>query len=131
VPPAVVEFATTAQRHHRDHAAAWNAVLTRSDKQAVTGVDVTVKAQVDQQFSQVKDVAGLARLALELEDVAAATYLAAIDAVKSPAGIKTAATIEPVELQHSAILNFVLGQYPVPNSFTPLTGARPVSDKIG
>jgi hypothetical protein len=51
--------------------------------------------------------------------------------VKSPAGIQTAATIEPVELQHAAILNFLLGQYPVPNSFTPQTGARPVSDMIG
>ena len=38
--------------------------------------------------------------------------------MKDPAGIKTAATIEPVELQHAAILNFLLGQYPVPDSFT-------------
>jgi hypothetical protein len=36
-----------------------------------------------------------------------------------------------VEEQHGAILNFVLGQYPVPNSFTPTTGARPTSDQIG
>ena len=131
VPPAVVTFATTVQQHHKDHAAAWNGVLTGAGKQAVNGVDITVKGDVDKQFAQVKDVAGLAKLALGLEDVAAATYLAAIDAVKSPAGIQTAATIEPVELQHSAILNFLLGQYPVPNAFTPQTGARPVSDMIG
>jgi hypothetical protein len=131
VPPAIVTFATTAQTQHKDHAAAWNAILSSAGKQPVNGVDLTVKTEVDQQFAQVTDVAGLAKLALELEDVAAATYLAAIDAVKSPAGIQTAATIEPVELQHSAILRFVLGEYPVPDAFTPQTGARPVSDMIG
>ena len=131
VPPAIVTFATTAQAQHKDHAAAWNAILSSAGKQPVTGVDQTVKAEVDKQFAQVTDVGGLAKLALGLEDVAAATYLAAIDVVKAPAGIRTAATIEPVELQHSAILRFVLGEYPVPDAFTPQTGARPVSDMIG
>jgi len=131
VPPAIVTFATTALAQHKDHAAAWNAILSSAAKQPVTGVDLTVKAEIDKAFAQVTDVGGLAKLALGLEDVAAATYLAAIDVVKSPAGIKTAATIEPVELQHAAILRFVLGQYPVPDAFTPQTGARPVSDQIG
>ena len=132
VPPAIVTFATTAQSQHRDHAAAWNAVLTAAKKQKITGVDLTVKNSViDPAFAQVTDVTGLATLALELENVAAATYLAAIGVVKSPAGVETAATIEPVEEQHGAILNFVLGQYPVPNSFTPTAGARPTSDQIG
>jgi hypothetical protein len=130
VPPAVVTFAQTAQQQHKDHAVAWNAVLTGAGKKAVSGVDTTVKRSVDQAFAKVKDVPGLARLALDLEDVAAATYIAAIDAVKNPAGIKTAATIQPVEMQHSAILHFVLGEYPVPDAFAKSTGARPVSDKI-
>jgi hypothetical protein len=132
VPPAIVTFATTAQSQHRDHAAAWNAVLTAAHKPKITGVDLTVKNSViDPAFAQVTDVTGLATLALQLENVAAATYLAAIGVVKSPAGVETAATIEPVEEQHGAILNFVLGQYPVPNSFTPTAGARPTSDQIG
>ncbi len=132
VPPAVVTFAQTAMSQHKDHAAAWNAVLTGAGKPAVTGVDTTVKtAVVDPAFAQVKDVTGLAKLALELEDVAAATYLSAIGAISTPAGIKTAASIEPVELQHAAILNFVLGTYPVPDTFTKTDGARTTSDKIG
>ena len=61
---------------------------------------------------------------------AAATYLEAISVVSAPAGLKTAATIEPVELQHAAILHFVLGQYPVPDSFTKMDGARPLTDVI-
>ena len=132
VPPAVVTFATTAQAHHKAHAAAWNAVLTGAGKSAVTGVDMTVKtAVVDPTFAKVTDVAGLAKLALTLEDVAAATYLNGIGLIQSKAGIETAATIQPVELQHAAILNFVLGQYPVPNAFGQTTGARVPTDAIG
>jgi len=131
VPPAVVTFAQTAQRQHKDHAAAWNGVLTGAGKDAVSGVDLTVKKSVDAAFAQVKDVPGLAKLALELENGAAATYLAAIDGVKSTDGIKVAATIQPVEMQHAAILNFLLGQYPVPDTFAKLDGARTTKDKIG
>jgi len=131
VPPAVVTFAQTAQSQHKDHAAAWNAVLTGAGKKAVTGVDLTVKKSVDKAFAQVKDVPGLAKLALDLENVAAATYISAIGVVKAPAGIKTAASIQPVEMQHAAILHFVLGEYPVPDAFAKSAGARPVTDKIG
>jgi len=132
VPPAVVTFAQTAKSHHTQHAAAWNAVLAGANKPAVTGVDTTVKtAVVDPAFAKVKDVGGLAKLALQLENVAAATYLEAISVVAAPAGIKTAATIEPVELQHAAILSFVLGEYPVPDAFTKMDDARPLTDSIG
>ncbi|MET0627706.1 MAG: ferritin-like domain-containing protein [Acidimicrobiia bacterium] len=131
VPPAVVTFAMTAQSQHKDHAAAWNGVLTGAGKKAVTGVDLTVKKSVDQAFGSVTDVPGLAMLALDLENAASATYLAAIDAVKSKPGIQTAATIQPVELQHAATLLFVLGEYPVPNTFAKQDGARTTSDKIG
>ena len=43
VPPAVVTFAQTAQMQHKDHADAWNAILTAAGKPTVTGVDTTVK----------------------------------------------------------------------------------------
>ena len=84
-------------------------MLTGAGKKAVTGIDLTVKRSVDKAFAEVTDVPGLARLALDLENVASATYLAAIDGVKSRPGIQTAATIQPVELQHAAILNFRAG----------------------
>jgi hypothetical protein len=132
VPPAVVTFAQTAQSQHKDHAAAWNAILTGAGKPSVTGVDTTVKTKVvDPAFAKVHDVAGLAKLALQLENVAAATYLESISLVSAKSGIETAATIQPVELQHAAILNFVLGKYPVPNGFASTAGARGLSDKIG
>lgn len=128
VPPAVVTFATTAMAHHKDHADAWNAILTASKKQPVTIADPKVKPSIDAAFAKVTDVAGLAKLALELENVAAATYLNALGVITVPQAITTAASIQPVEMQHAAILNFVLGQYPVPDAFAKTDGARPPSD---
>ena len=62
VPPAVVTFAKTAQMQHKDHAAAWNAILTSANQPAVTGVDTTVKTGVvDPAFAKVKDVPGSPR----------------------------------------------------------------------
>lgn len=132
VPPAVVTFAQTAQSQHKDHAAAWNAIIVGAGQPKVTGVDTTVKtAVVDPAFAKVTDVAGLAKLALQLEQVAAATYLDSISLIKSNGGIATSASIHPVEMQHAAILNFVLGNYPVPQSFASTDGARTLSDKVG
>jgi hypothetical protein len=128
VPPAVVTFATTAKAQHQDHANAWNAIVTGAGYQKVTTTDPAVTPTVQTDFGQVKDVPGLANLALTLEDIAAATYLGAIGVVQSKQAISTAATIQPVEMQHAAILNFVLGKYPVPNAFAMTTNARPPSD---
>lgn len=133
VPPAVATFAKTAQSHHKDHAAAWNSILTGAGKTAVTGVDKTVQdAVVTPGFAAVHNVVDLAKFALSLEDVAAATYLNGIqNAIQDPGAIKVAASIQPVEMQHSAILHLVLGDYPVPDTFAKTDGARGPDDVIG
>jgi len=128
IPPAVVTFATTAKAQHQDHADAWNAIVSGAGYQKVTTTDPALTSTVQSDFAQVKDAGGLAKLALTLEDIAAATYLNAIGVLSSRQAISTAATIQPVEMQHAAILNFVLGTYPVPNAFAMTTGARPVTD---
>lgn len=133
IPPAVVTFATTAMSQHKDHAGAWNSILTSAGKPSVTGVDTTVKnAVVTPGFAKVTDAASLASFALGLEEAAAATYLNGIqNALTASSNIAIAATIQPVEMQHAAILLFVLGKYPVPNAFAQTTGARGPSDDIG
>jgi len=132
VPPSVATFAATAKAQHADHAAAWNSILTNAGKKPVTGVDLTVKnSVVDPAFAQVSDVTGLAKLALGLENVAAATYLNDIGVMENNNALKIAASIQPVEMQHAAILNFVLGQYPVPDAFAKTDGFRPPGDQIG
>jgi hypothetical protein len=128
VPPAIVTFAKTAMSQHQDHQKAWNAVLTASGKMAVTAVDPVVQPTVNTAFAKVTDVTGLAELALMVEDIAGETYQNGLSVIKSAAGVKTAASIQPVEFQHAAILSYVLGKYPVPSAFTGVSLARPPSD---
>lgn len=128
VPPAIVTFAETAMSQHEDHQKAWNSVLTAGGKQPVTGVDPVVQPVINTAFAKVTTVGGLAALALMVENIAGETYQNGLSVISSAAGIKTAASIEPVEFQHAAILSFVLGKYPVPNAFTGVSLARPPSD---
>lgn len=123
VPPAVATFVTTAMAQHADHAKAWNAVLTGAGKPAITDVPLSNQPATLKALGAAKDVGAVAKLALQLENQAAQTYLFATYNVTSPAGIATAATIAPVEAMHAAILNFVLGTYPVPDDFLPVDKA--------
>jgi hypothetical protein len=113
---------------HQDHQKAWNAVLTAAGKMGVTAVDPIVQPTINTAFAKVTSVAGLATLALLVEEIAGETYQNGLSVIKSAAGIKTAASIQPVEFQHAAILSFVLGKYPVPAAFTGVSLARPPSD---
>jgi hypothetical protein len=128
VPPAVATFVTTAKAQHTQHGQAWNSAIVAAGHKAVTTPDAVLVPVVTKAFAKVTDVTGAAKLALTLEDTAGATYQSAISALKATSSIKVAASIEPVERQHSAILNFVLGQYPVPTAFSPTTLARPLTD---
>lgn len=114
VPPAVGVFATTVMAQHKDHAAGWNSVLTKNNQKPVTTPALTITKAEVAKLNQAKSVADIATLALGLENAAASTYQLAVGAVQDPAGIMQAATIQPVEAMHAAILNFLLGKYPVP-----------------
>jgi hypothetical protein len=131
VPPAVATFVTTAKGQHAQHASAWNSAITAAGHSAITVPDPALVPTVNAAFAKVTDVVGAAQLALMLEGIAAATYQNGISVVTADSSVKVAASIQPVEMQHIAILNFALGQYPVPNAFSPLTGARGPSDYSG
>lgn len=128
VPPAVGNFVTTVMAQHTQHAAAWNSAITAAGHPAITTPDPVLTPIVVADFKKVTDITGAAKLALTLEDTAAATYQSAISAVKAKSSVGVAASIQPVEMQHAAILNFVLGQYPVPLAFSTTTTARPLTD---
>ncbi|MCW2550135.1 MAG: hypothetical protein JWN96_4595, partial [Mycobacterium sp.] len=117
VPPAIATFVTTVMKQHSDHAAAWNAVLTKSNLPAVTGTPLTIASGAVAMLDAATTVPAVAKIALGLENSAADTYTFAAANVTDPGGIMTAATIQPVETMHAAILSFVLGEYPVPLSF--------------
>jgi hypothetical protein len=144
VPPAVVTFAQTAKAQHMAHAQAWNSALTGAGKAAVTVTDPALTPTVNSAFAKVTNAAELAQLALLVENIAAQTYQKAIPVLSASSSIGVAATIAPVEMQHAAILYYVLGEYPgiqgtqsnmyasgTPLAFNPTTLARPVSDYTG
>ncbi|HEY5244190.1 MAG TPA: ferritin-like domain-containing protein [Acidimicrobiales bacterium] len=112
VPPAILQFVKTVVTQHTQHAAAWNSLLTGAGKKAVTVTDPALTPTVDQQLGQVTTLTQVAQLALMLENTAAQTYQAEASKLKSAKAVAVAATIQPVEMQHAAILYYVLGEYP-------------------
>jgi hypothetical protein len=123
VPPAVAEFVKTAMSHHQSALDAWNDVLKKAGKSEVTAPDATLKPTVDAAFAKVTDVGGAAKLALMLEGIASATYLKVIPTLKDKGAIALAASIQPIDKQHEAVLHFALGEYPVPDTFAPTANA--------
>jgi ferritin-like protein len=130
VPPAVATFATTVKGQHQQHANAWNGVLKSNGKAKVTVTNPTLTPTVQADFAKVTDITGLAQLAITLETIAAQTYQAETSMLKSSAAIGLSSSIQPVEMQHIAILYYVLGMYPgaqtasgTPVAFNPTSSA--------
>lgn len=117
VPAAGAEFVTTAMAQHQEHLDAWNKVLAEAGQPEVAAPDPGLKPTVDAEFAKVTDFAGAAKLALMLEEIAAATYLSAIPSLQSKDAVKLAGSIQAIDAKHAAILHFVLGEYPVPDVF--------------
>jgi rubrerythrin len=130
VPPAIGQFVTTVMGQHTQHAAAWNSLLTSAGKKKVTVTDPALTPTVETALGQVTTLTEVAQLALKLENTAAQTYQVQAAKLKSKGAISVAATIQPVEMQHAAILYYVLGEYPgiqtssgTPLAFNPTTQA--------
>jgi Ferritin-like domain len=117
VPPAVATFVQTALAQHQAALDAWNGAIEKSGGQAVTTPPADLKATVDQAFAAVKDVTGAATLARTLEQTAADTYLAVLPMIEDSNAIALAGALQCVDQEHAAVLNFVLGTYPVPDVF--------------
>lgn len=121
--PAVTQAFTAFAGHHRDHAGAFRAA---AGADGAAKANPTILRALRDQLSSARDQNGVVRVAFELENAAASTYLFAIGALKSAATMKLAASILPVEAQHAVALGQVLGR--------PLAGLLPPSPdatKIG
>ncbi|MER8067585.1 ferritin-like domain-containing protein [Streptomyces sp. NPDC094034] len=126
VPRALTSFLAEAMAQHSDHAKAWNDVLTRAGRPALTGVPLSDQKEITTTLAKATSAADAAALALQLEEQAAGTYLMATYGLKGASETETAATIAPVEAMHASILRFLLGQYPVPDAFLHIErAARP------
>lgn len=117
VPAAGAEFVKTAMAQHQEQLDTLNKVLKAAGQPAVTQPDAKLNPVVAEKFKAVTDFGGAAKLALLLEQIAAATYLSAIPTLEGKDTIKLAGSIQIIDMQHVAILNYVLGSYPVPDVF--------------
>ena len=132
IPPTIMAMITAAQRQHREHAAAWNGILTGAGKPGIAGVNLSVKADsVNVPLGRAKDYGALLSICQELGNLNATTYQAAMGALQNVAALKVASSIHPVEHQHLAVLNFLLGRNPPADSFSYVEGARTTADQIG
>lgn len=123
VPPAVAEYATTALSNHQDYLDAWNEIVTTNGGEEVSAPPAELEKEVNGKFAEVKDIAGLAMLALELEQIAADTYLSVLPVLSTGELRKLAGSIQYTDRQAQAILLFALGEYPVPEVFQSPTQA--------
>ncbi len=131
-PPAVQAFVEGAQRRHREHAKAWNGILTGAGKRGVTGLNLPVKASTsDPAFNRARDYSVVLQMFQEVESVTATTYLHAIGALDNNAAVKVAASVHPIENEHVGTLAFLLGRNIPGEGFGRTDGARPTSDSIG
>jgi hypothetical protein len=117
VPPAVATFVQTAMKQHSDHAQAWNMALSRAGKPTLRDAPLSITQQQMAVLAAARSVPDVAKFALNLENVAAQTYTAATASLSDNTAIMTAATIQPVETMHAAILNFIIGEFPIPDTF--------------
>jgi hypothetical protein len=117
VPPAVGEFVTRAMAQHQVALDTWNGVLTDAGGKEVTAPPADLKATVDGEFAKVKDAIGAAKLALLLEQTAADTYFKAVPTIQDKTAITLAGGLQIAAQEHTAILHYVLGEYPVPDVF--------------
>jgi hypothetical protein len=79
--------------------------------------DAALQGVLDQRLPGVTDFGTAAKLARDLEEIAAATYQSAIPKISNPDAVQLAGSIQIIDAQHVAILNYVLGEYPVPDVF--------------
>jgi len=150
---AVVKaFVETTRGQHDEHAKAFNAAATRLGGKAQNDPDPVLLDVVNGAAPTLTDAAKVVDLALELENGAAATYVANVAELTNRNGRSVTASIMGVEAQHAAILNAVkallaagaadlialppdaaalpavAGSVGFPDAFFPTQGARPATE---
>ena len=103
--PAVLDAATMFAGHHQEHAAAFGAAAGSA---ATKKPNPKLLAAVAGQLSGAADQAAILKIAFDLENAAAATYVFALGALTSKAALQLTASILPVEAQHAVVLGQVL-----------------------
>lgn len=119
VPAAGSEFVQAAAMQHGQALAALTDVLEASGRS--TPVDGHVEFEtstVTPALTAAKAWPEMASLARTIETALSATYLEAVhSALQSPAALRLAGAVQATAQKRIATLNFMLGEYPVPDTF--------------
>jgi hypothetical protein len=101
-------FVVTTMQQHTQHAQAFNAAAQALGGLPQHGLDTTVNdAVVTPAVSRITGPADVVKLAITLEDAAAATYIKFGAAATDAQALRPFATVAPVEAQHAALLRAV------------------------
>jgi len=101
-------FVVTTMQQHTEHAQAFNAAAQALGGVAQTGIDRIVNdTVVTPAIATITGPADVVRLAITVEDAAAATYVKFGAAAADARALRPFATVAPVEAQHSAVLRAV------------------------
>jgi rubrerythrin len=155
--PVIKAFATTTMSQHSDHLAAFQAATTALGGEKQTKPDPAFVPVVDKAVASITKASAadgalmVVGLALELENIAAETYVNNMSLLSDANAKKVTASIMGVEAQHVAILNAVqallkagdgaditlpppaaklpaaAGSVGFPNAFYPTAAAAPAS----
>jgi len=148
----VKAFVTKTKDQHTEHAAAFNAAVKKLKGTVQTEPDPVLLDVVNKAKPGLTGPGPVVDLALELEDGAAATYVANVGALSNKGARSVTASIMGVEAQHAAILRAVqaliaggaaslialppdaaalpaaAGSVGFPDAFFPTTDARPAKE---
>lgn len=102
---AVLDAATMFAGHHQEHAAAFGGAAKAA---ATKKPNPKLLTAVAGQLTAAKDEKGVLKVAFDLENAAAATYLFALGATTDKGALALMASILPVEAQHAVVLGNVL-----------------------
>jgi hypothetical protein len=151
----VKAFAMKTMQQHTDHAAAFNAAVTKLGGKAQNNPDPKYAPIVTKAVPTIKGALDVVGLAITLEDVAAQTYVADVGLVSTADLRQLFASVAGVESQHKAILLAVqallnandanlialpqdatklpamAGSVGFPASFYPSSLAAPISEGAG
>jgi hypothetical protein len=133
---AIADAATLFQSHHQDHLDALNAVISDAGGDEVTEPnDAVFKALVQPAVTAAKAEQDIVKIAVDLENAAAQTYVFAGGQLGTPTLRSTIMTIGGIEARHAAILQ-IAAQGAAPADVFPggrgfFPGDNPLADIDG
>lgn len=115
-PPALGALVNTASTHHQAHLDAWNAVLAKSGQAAITEPDPGLVRGLAPLVQEAISV-GVGSGALSLEQLLASNYVGVAPALGDPDAVRLAGSVLVVEMQHVAVVLYLLNRRPIPDAF--------------